>query len=396
MSDTTLEIPSDYIPGYEKARLIDPALADSYIAHTTIGDPPADELVEALTHLGGREMHRLFTGAMNEDVSVFREGPRELRDFFEMLDDRPSWATMEALEPGRRAFHRNSDLVIQGLVGGSLIEGFSTNIARSFVITGRLREHGVRRLRQNNRHVLEIFLPGGLQRYGDGWKLSVRLRLVHAQVRRLLNDDHDDWYGELWGTPLSAAHMGFAGSAFSGRALRHARHLGVHFSQEESHSFMLVWRYALTLMGIPDALIPKDENEAAKLFQIGKICEPPPDFESIIMANALINAAPQVLGVIGDREKDDLLKLAYTVSRALIGDEIADQLNYPKYKYRAVVLGARLQTRLNYVLDRIFLGRSKDRRLSNFTYLMSASMYDQGGISYRLPDHIYDERAHNW
>ena len=93
----------------------------------------------------------------------------------------PSWATHAAFEPGRRSFYRNSDLILQGLVGGSLVEGFSTNISRSFVITGRLREHGVRRLRQNNRHVLEIFMPGGLERYGDGWKLSIRLRLVHAQ-----------------------------------------------------------------------------------------------------------------------------------------------------------------------------------------------------------------------
>ena len=390
------QIPAHYIPGYEKARLIDSSLADKYIAHTTIGDPPADALVEVLTHMGGQEMHRLLTGAINQDESVFREGPSELRQFFEMVDVKPSWATHAAFEPGRRSFYRNSDLILQGLVGGSLVEGFSTNISRSFVITGRLREHGVRRLRQNNRHVLEIFMPSGLERYGDGWKLSIRLRLVHAQVRRLLNDDHDDWYSELWGTPLSAAHMGFAGSAFSGRCLKHSRHLGVRFSAEESHSFMLVWRYALQLMGVPEALIPKDENEAAKLFQIGSICEPPPDFESIIMANALINAAPQVLGVDDDDAKKDLLKLAYTVSRALIGDEMADQLKYPKYGYRALVFGARMQTRLNYVLDWLFPGRAQGRRLNNFAYLTSAAVYDPAGISYRLPDHIYDERAQNW
>ncbi len=31
-------------------------------------------------------------------------------------------------------------------------------------------DNGVRRLRQNNRHFLDIFFPGGLARNGDGWK----------------------------------------------------------------------------------------------------------------------------------------------------------------------------------------------------------------------------------
>ena len=49
------------------------------------------------------------------------------------------------------------------------------------------------------------------------------------------------------------------------------------------------------LMGIPGAILPGNEEEALNLFEIGSICEPPPDFESIIMANALVNAAPLVL-----------------------------------------------------------------------------------------------------
>ena len=281
-------------------------------------------------------------------------------------------------------------------MGGSLVEGFSTNISRSFVITGRLREQGVRRLRQNNRHVLEIFMPGGLERFGDGWKLSVRLRLVHAQVRRLLSDDHDDWDTESWGTPLSAAHMGFAASAFSARCLRHARRLGVRFSDEESHGFMLVWRYAMHIMGIPDALLPNDEEHALRLFEIGSACEPPPDFESIIMANSLINAAPLVLGVNTDEEKKDLLKLAYTVSRALIGDDLADQLKYPRYRHGTLLFGVKLQTRLNYLIDSLFRGRSQRRRFDNFVYMMSAAAYDDAGISYRMPDHVYAERSDRW
>ena len=159
---------------------------------------------------------------------------------------------------------------------------------------------------------------------------------------------------------------------------------------------MLVWQYAMLLAGVPEALLPLREDEALKLYSIAMTCEPPPDFESIIMANALIHAAPLVLGVDDEDEKNDLLKLAYTVSRALIGDEMADKLKYPRYRYGAILFGARMQTRLNNAFDRILGGRFRRRRFNNFSYLMSAAAYDEAGISYRLPDHVYAEDSGRW
>ena len=104
-------------------------------------------------------------------------------------------------------FHRNSQLVLGAFVGGVLVEGFSTNIGKSFYITGRLRDQGVRRLKQNNRHMVEIFMPGGLERDGDGWKLSVRIRLVHAQVRHLLNNS-SEWEGGGMGNAPQLGALG--------------------------------------------------------------------------------------------------------------------------------------------------------------------------------------------
>ena len=37
-----MQIPSDYIEGYEKARLRDPELAARYVSHLFVGDPDAD------------------------------------------------------------------------------------------------------------------------------------------------------------------------------------------------------------------------------------------------------------------------------------------------------------------------------------------------------------------
>ena len=65
----------------------------------------------------------------------------------------------------------------------------------------------MRRLKQNNRHMLEIFMPGGMERHADGWTHSLRVRLVHARLRHLLAKS-DDWDIDELGLPLSSAHLG--------------------------------------------------------------------------------------------------------------------------------------------------------------------------------------------
>ena len=277
-----LHIPSDYAPGFELAQAVDPERASNYLAHTLIGDPPADKLLAELAPLGQAETGRLIRIGMDGDDSALRDAPVCVREFFDSLAEPPAWVDQSEFTPGIRLFHRNVQVVLAALLGGVLVEGFSTNIAKSFFITGRLRDQGIRRLKQNNRHMVEIFLPGGLERDGDGWKLTVRIRLVHAQARLLLSRS-EDWDSAAWGVPISAAHLGFAVTAFSARLLKHIGGLGASVDSDERTSFMAVWRYVSYLMGIPDTILFQNEVDALELFEIGAMCEPPPSMESIIL-----------------------------------------------------------------------------------------------------------------
>ena len=173
-----MNLPADYKLGFEKARAVAPEMADNYVAHTSIGDPVAEAMTEDLAELGQAESTRLIEAAMNEEgEDALRNAPASLRRFFKDAETPPEWLDYSAFAPGVRMFHRNSQVILAAFVAGVLIEGFTTNIAKSFFITGRVRDQGVRRLGQNNRHMMEIFLPGGLYRQGDGWKRSVRIRL---------------------------------------------------------------------------------------------------------------------------------------------------------------------------------------------------------------------------
>ncbi len=390
-----MEIPSDYLARQDEARAIDPDVTATYIAHTTIGDPSADALIAELSPLAAEESSRLIQAGMDHDDDVLRDAPPILGEFFKEVATEPDWLDFDALAPGIRMFHRHSKLVLGGMVAGVLVEGFSTNISKSFFITGRVRDQGVRRLQQNNRHMVEIFVPGGLTRDGDGWKLSVRLRLVHAQVRRLLAES-DDWDYEAWGTPLSAAHLGYAISSFSARLLKHMTSLGATYTDEERKSFMDVWRYSGHLMGIPPAMLFRDEEDALRIFEVGGACEPPPGIESVAMANSLVNSAPLVAGIADPVARRWLAKYVFGVSRALIGNSLADQLDYPRQPTIGILAWFRMQERYGRTLEKLFPGRVRGSNFTKFTSLIDVSAFDEAGISYVLPDRVYDEESTRW
>ena len=308
-----MNIPTDYRQGYEKARVVKPDLADKYVAHTLIGDPVGEAMMEDLSELDAGEQRRLIEEAMNNGSGgALRDAPASLREFFGEAEALPEWLDYSEFAPGVRMFHRNSQVILAAFVAGVLIEGFTTNIAKSFFITGRVRDQGVRRLGQNNRHMMEIYLPGGLYRDGDGWKLSVRIRLVHAQLRRLLNNS-EDWDTEAWGEPISAAHLGFAVSAFSARLLKHMKTLGASYNDEEYASFMAVWRYTGYLMGIPESILFRDADEALKLYDVGIMCEPDSPIESVVMAHSLVNSAPLIAGITEPDARRHLARYVYRI-----------------------------------------------------------------------------------
>ena len=315
--------------------------------------------------------------------------------FIEDLEAVPDWVDYGDFAGGIRAFHRDSGACLAAMLGGVLVEGFSTTISRSFFITGRLRDQGVRRLRQNNRHMIEILMPGGLETRGDGWRLSVRIRLVHAKVRHLF-DRFDEWDSAAWGVPLSAAHLGFAITAFSARMLQQMKSLGATYDESERDSFMTVWRYSGYLMGIPETILFRDFEDALELFRIGRLCEPDPGMESVVLANSLVNSAPVVAGITDPAARRKLAKYIFVVSRAMIGDELADDLGYPPSRTLGVLPWFRMQRRYHHFMRKRLPRLSRETNFSAFNTLLDVSALQEFGIDYKLPDHVHAEESRRW
>lgn len=375
--------------------MVAPAVADSYIAHMMVGDPEGDALMEEIADVDQRQTSDWVRLAMNDPYDrALRAAPSSFVEFVRGMDPPPDWVDLDAFGPGCRAFHRNGKLILAAFLLSS-IEGFTTNISRSFNLTGRVRDEGVRRLGQNNRFITEVFLPGGLQRYGDGWKLSVRLRFVHAQVRRLLSNS-EEWDTGAWGIPLSQAHMGHALTTFSVRMLEFLKALGGVYGDEEYHSFVAAWRYAGHLMGTPETILFRDAAEAEQLFKIAMMCEPLGTDDSIILTNGAINSAPLVAGVTEPSERRALARYIYSVTRALIGNEMSTAMRFPAGTSRMVLPLFRARERYYRARNRILPKYSRVHAFTNFTTLLENSTFDDAGISYRWPDHAHAEVSSKW
>ena len=390
-----VELPTAYRINAEKALAKYPRQAANYLKHTLVGDPLLDGMPQELADMPRSEVTRFIQAGMDQDLDVMRSAPKVLRDFFvDSPPPDPPWLDYEAFKPGiRKFFQKDSGLIMSGFVAGVLVDGFGTLISKSFVHTGRVFEHGVRRLQQNNRHLVDVFFPGGLERQGDGWKLTVRIRLIHAQMRHLLNAS-EDWDREAWGGPLNAAHLGYAAACFSARTIVHSESVGVSFTQEEKESICAIWRYTAYIMGIPESITFTNYAEALEMHKVGNACEPPITEESIIMTNALINSAPLVAGVTDRAQRRIMVEREiYPISRALIGNDLADRLRFPKSKTIGILWQFRMLQRIRRWRVKL---RGKSIVAENFGQMLAISAFDDAGISYYMPDHERAEMSSKW
>ena len=394
---TGIRVPACYVDGYEAARKVDPELAEKYIRHTMIGDPAADAVVAELAeNASPQQVHGIIANTLDNWDNLPAGTPESLRNLVANSCVVPGWYDRDLAMDATRAFVRNSDMVLGGLIAGAIVEGFSTLISRSFRIRSRIVMNGVRRLKQNMLQLVDQFLPGGMEPGADGWKLSLRIRLVHAQSRLLIRGT-DEWGGEdVYGMPLSASHMLLGAAAFSGRLMQHVARLGADFNQREIEGYVHVWRYTGQVMGVPEEINFKNNAESLRVYQIAALCEPPPEEDAIIMANSIINSAPIVLGFTNPTERRSNAAYVYQVTRELIGDEMADMFNFPPGKLKKEILILRLRNLGERMLRRIVPSWGAHRSRMRFRNLLKTADLGQYEHSYSLPTSMLDENSRDW
>jgi hypothetical protein len=210
---------------------------------------------------------------------------------------------------------------------------------KPLMLSGQLVHRASQRLKDTTRYVFSISQPRGLARFSEGFKMTVKVRLIHAQVRRLLRQS-GHWQDDLWGAPINQCHMAGTNLLFSVGVLDGLRRIGYRFKPAEREALIHLWRYASYLLGIDDELLCAGEWEAHRLLDLIFTFEPKPDDDSRALVHALMETS---LNYVRGFKPGRLCNanLCYGISRALIGDERSDALGFPRTLWRWLVPAVR-------------------------------------------------------
>ncbi|TNE50535.1 MAG: DUF2236 domain-containing protein [Deltaproteobacteria bacterium] len=315
--------------GEARARYGD--LADRLVSFLDKSDPLADRAVEALGELPRKEGHDLLNQMLREGRGAAPDAPQALHDLIEAVEHVPLWVNWERIEHGRKLLFRAG--LLGGLVLGakSLVHGYCAPAGnKPLVFTGRLKSKAARRINETARFVQGVCLPNGMRRNGEGFAITVKVRLMHAQVRRLLLES-GRWEEDRWALPINQHDMLATNLLFSSVWLNGLRLLGFQLSHEESEDYMHLWRYVGYVMGVDPELLPSTEAEAIHLQELILLTQGPPDEDSKALVYALLDAP---LDRARDEKERELIarrvQFSRFLCRYLVGDEIADQLGLPR------------------------------------------------------------------
>lgn len=295
------------------------------------GDPLADAVIAEMQDMGlGRGFALLNEVLEHPEFPVSRRPPA-MRALFENLDHVPAWVDWEAMRRG------NELLLRSGILGGvtlgvlSLVLGYaSPGGNKPLVFSGRLQQKAARRLAETSRFVQAVAQFDGFRRKGEAFAITVRVRLMHAQVRAMLRKT-DYWRTEAWGEPVNQHDMAATTLLFSLIFLEGIRKLGIDTSRDESESFMHLWRYAGHVMGVDPEILPASEFEGWSLGELIRATQDEPDSDSRDLTAALFDAP--LRNAKTEREKRLGLfrrEMGRGLCRHLIGSEMADKLGVPR------------------------------------------------------------------
>ncbi|MEU6198532.1 oxygenase MpaB family protein [Streptomyces sp. NPDC047061] len=224
------------------------------------------ELVQAMrtdgTDPAGRVTMAQFKKALDEGIDAVPDAPDALVRFFAVVDEVPDWVDFELVERGAGVLWRMGRVSTDVLLNLSLIGSYRYGgPADLLALTGALTSSkAMRRLGETETWTHAVAGAGGMRRDGQGFKLTVHVRLIHA----LMNDRYEHngrWDTKRWGLPINQTDQASTLGLFNSILLMGTRFLGWRVSAEDAAAFMHLWKYVGWLLGINEDWLFDTERE---------------------------------------------------------------------------------------------------------------------------------------
>jgi hypothetical protein len=233
----------EYIPPHTEAAL------DAWRA---AGDPLADDIVAMLAAESPlKGIHDLLAVVRRRAGA----GDTRCRDFLREAESVPAWADFAAMKQGQRMIASYAPFMAASLFSGSLVGGamfYKAALVTS--MTGMFSGNPTQRLTETTALVTRMAMPGSVEPGGPAHEVMLRVRLLHAGLRRFLVDSgrfrHDSE------VPINQQDLAITLALFCYVNIRNLLQMGIRLRRAQIDSFVLLWRYTGHVLGIDPALLP--------------------------------------------------------------------------------------------------------------------------------------------
>ena len=231
----------------------------------TVGDESMDGLVEWMSSAGMQQVRILFDRAASEGIDNVPEAPEPLREFFIGVESAPDWVDWDKVRKGQRALRRGGadGMYIArdvSLLGGYQFSGFNKTLLR----TGALEKGSNQRFAETMQWAMDVIADGGLVPCGIGYRSTLRVRLIHAFVRRHVAA-MPDWRRDEWGLPVNQTDMAatLVGALIAPPA--GAMGMGIVPAPGDLDAIAHLTRYVGWLIGVQDEWLPHNFRDGIRV-----------------------------------------------------------------------------------------------------------------------------------
>ena len=301
--------------------------------HLWNSDVPADRVISAMDGMRKGEGWRTFErGLRGERIP---EAPLAMRELIEEAAHVPAWVDWSTCDRGGALLMRAGALGGAVLGARSLVLGYaSPGGNKPLVFSGRLKAQASRRLNETARFVQAVCRPAGMRPFADGWQITLKVRMIHAQVRKMILAS-GRWNADAWGAPMNQHDLAGTTLLFSAAIIDGLRKLGMRITAEEADGYIHLWRWVGRTIGVHPDVLPASEPEAMRLADLIEMTMGEPDQDSRDLPRALFEAAFDGCDTKRKmREAQRNVMFGRVVCRELIGDELADKLDVPRQPIR--------------------------------------------------------------
>jgi hypothetical protein len=285
-------------------------------------DPVADDVVIAFSQVPGGAGWRMLDRALADGLDTVPDAPRALHAMLAPILTPPDWVNWELVDAGAVAYGCAG---LANVFAGARALGYGYPIARIAKVllgTGRIEEMAGKRLVETGHFVLAATAPDGMRPGGggDGIATCIRVRLVHAYVRRHMLAQ-DDWDLQRDAIPLNTTDT--AATLNIGLFALHVQGLeqiGIRHTPAELEALAHMWRWIGYVMGLPDDLQLHSFQHAVQMHEVYDAFGQRTDTDSArTLTTALIrHGLPQVAFGIPASRANDLARLTVPFTSALL------------------------------------------------------------------------------